>query len=109
MCAGSLSKISHVDTVGRHLHPSLHPCTKSNENFFGKPRGGTSLEPVSHLRSEGILTSESILNTSRIMIKYCDNSYMYLNKVVRVEIHIYCCKYMLHVLGPQHCLLLWDV
>ena len=46
MCTGNFNTTSHVDTVGRHLQPSLHPCTNLTINFFGNPRGGIDFVSV---------------------------------------------------------------
>ena len=40
---------SQVEAVGRHLHPSVHPCLNLTVMGFGNPNGGSCSHPVMNL------------------------------------------------------------
>jgi hypothetical protein len=37
---------SHVEEIGRHLHPSVQPCLNLTLIGLGKPKGGMVFVPV---------------------------------------------------------------
>ena len=53
MCTGKHNFSMHVDAVGLHLQPSLHPCTKQISIGSPRPSGGIVKEPVTNLSRSG--------------------------------------------------------
>lgn len=61
MCTGNDNCNKHVDAVGLHLQPSLHPCKKIISTGSPNPRGGIVKAPVTNFSRSGSEISTSVL------------------------------------------------